>query len=487
MKKRNPLLDPILQRNEIDANKTISLASFVTAFVMIIIWVFYIIGLFAADSMVAVNIIFPIVTLVLVAPLFLRKTKFVEYRGYKYFLLSLLFLMIFLMNVIVPTYTMLTWLIPLPVASHYYTKRTTFIVFLITLALMAIALPLGAAFGEFDSELFKVSANEFKNLTRLDTGSFLNPDSISDRFYFLGHPEEYTSVGINISRWAFAFVYMYLVRALAITVVFVFCFLLDGRTSRLFESESKAVRDNQKMKSELDVASSIQRSVLPLGDPSNDHFRIHAIMDPSKEVGGDFYDYYFIDKDRFLIAVGDVSGKSIPGAMFMMKAETLIKTVAPIYKESNKILSEVNNILNESNTTNMYVTVWLGIYDTKNRTLSFTNAGHNSPIYIHDGKVTFLKDRHNMALGILKNKPYDIGKIKMCKGDKILLYTDGVTEAHNEANELYGENRLVRLIKSDVANSPRAIISSISDDLVKFAGNRQQFDDITMLMLEATK
>lgn len=488
MKKRNPLLDPILQKNEIDANKTISLAAALAALAMLALWISYLAGIFYADSMIAVNIAFPILTCLLLAPIFLRKTKYVEYKGYKYYLFGSFVSIVFLLNIVVPLYSVLAWAIIVPISTHYYSKKATLVSFLVTAILITIAIPLATLFGEMDPLIFKVTETQFATFTRSDTGTLLNPDSIPDRLYFLSHPDEYKALaGINVSRWISAFTFVLIPRILVIGIVYFVCHLLAVRTSNLLESEKRAVGDNEKIRSELDVASSIQRSVLPIKTPMNDNFRVHAIMSPSKEVGGDFYDYYFIDDNHFAIAIGDVSGKSISGAMFMMQAETLIKTLAPIHKDSDKILAEVNNMLTESNTANMYVTVWLGIYDIKKHTLSFTNAGHNSPVIVKNGKVEFLKDRHNTALGILKNRTYDVGKIKMGESDKILLYTDGVTESHNEFDELYGENRLTRLIVSNIANSPRGIITNIEDDLKKFRGNRQQFDDITMLMLEVTK
>lgn len=488
MKKKELLLDPILQKNEIDANKTISLASAVAAFVMLFLWVGYLTSFFYSRYPIAVNIIFPIFIVLLLSPLALRKTKYVGYKGYKYFLFGLFLFVVFTVNIILPIYSVISWALIVPISTHYYSKRSAFISFIVTVALMAIAIPFSVLIGQFDSVLFKVSEFQFEHLTRADTGAILNADNVSDRLYFLGHWREYKDVaGITFSRWAAAYGYLFLPRVLVVCVIYIVCHLLAKRTSYLFESERKVASDNEKIRSELDVASSIQKTVLPTSNPTNEIFRVHAIMDPSKEIGGDFYDYFYLDPTHFAIVIGDVSGKSIPGAMFMMKTETLIKTLAPIHKDSDKILSEVNNILNENNSTNMFVTVWLGIFDTKKKTLSFTNAGHNSPIIIQKDSVSFLKDKHNMALGILKDRKYEVGKIKMNKGDKIFLYTDGVTEAHSETNELYGENRLVRLIKSDIANSPRAIISSISSDITKFSGKRQQFDDITMLMLEVLK
>lgn len=488
MKKKDIMLNPILEKNEIDANKSLSYAASFAAFIMVILWIGYLTGFFYARHVIAVNIIIPILACILLSPLFLRRTKLVEYKGYKYMLFGIFLFVVFFMNVILPLYSVIAWSIIIPVSAHYYSKRTTLIVFLITIGLMTLAIPLSIMVGQFDSVLFKVSEFQFEHLTRSDTGAYLDSDNLSDRFYFLANWREYKEVtGISFSRWYAAFGYLLLPRALVVAVVYIICHLLAKRTSNLMESERKALGENERMRSELDIASSIQKSVLPTSNPSNEAYRLYATMNPSKEVGGDFYDYFQIDETRFAIVVGDVSGKSIPGAMFMMKTETVIKNLAPIYKDSNKILSEANNVLNENNSTNMYVTVWLGIFDTKKKTLSFTNAGHNSPVIIKKDDVSFLKDKHNIALGILKNKPYEVGSIKMSKGDKILLYTDGVTECHSESNELYGENRLVRLIKSNIANSPRGIVTSISSDLEKFRGNRAQFDDITMLLFEVLK
>ncbi len=239
---------------------------------------------------------------------------------------------------------------------------------------------------------------------------------------------------------------------------------------------------------ELHFARSIQHSALPAvfpPFPERKEFNIYAQMDTAKEVGGDFYDFYFVGNNKLAFLIADVSGKGIPAAMFMMTAKTLIKGFAESGKSVNETFTLANNELCKNNDTGMFVTAWMGIIDLKTGIIEYTNAGHNPPIVMHrDGTYEYLKARHGFILAGMEDVNYRKSTAELQQGDKIYLYTDGVTEATDAHDELYGEERLEKVLKSNVNSSVTEICEKIKIDIDVFAGDAPQFDDITMLCLE---
>lgn len=235
---------------------------------------------------------------------------------------------------------------------------------------------------------------------------------------------------------------------------------------------------------ELEFARQIQHSSLPSvfpPYPDRKEFDIFATMDAAKEVGGDFYDFYFADSDRLIFLVADVSGKSIPGAMFMMRAKTLLKNLAESGMGIDEVFTRANQTLCENNEADMFVTAWMGMLDLKTGVLQFVNAGHNPPIIRRsDGSAEYLRTRPNFILAGMENTRYKKHETQIFPGDEIFLYTDGVTEATDKSGSLYGENRLKEVLSS-VRLNPQKLCEAVRSDIDKFVGEAEQFDDITML------
>lgn len=249
--------------------------------------------------------------------------------------------------------------------------------------------------------------------------------------------------------------------------------------------------ESMKTKAELDVASKIQASVLPRtfpAFPECDQFDIYASMDPAKEVGGDFYDFFMIDDNRLAMVIADVSGKGVPAALFMMSARTMIKNQGFIETDPAKVLGIVNNQLAENNDEGMFVTTFLAIYDLTTRELTFSNGGHNPPYIVRaDGTVEQVAVRPGFVLGGMEGIRYRNQSIQMEIHDKLLLYTDGVTEAVNPQFELYAERRLEKVLEHTENLSPKESIEKIIEALKEFADGAEQADDITMVVLQICK
>lgn len=238
---------------------------------------------------------------------------------------------------------------------------------------------------------------------------------------------------------------------------------------------------------ELEYAKTIQLSALPSvfpPYPGQDDFDIYASMIAAKEVGGDFYDFYRINGHTVAFLVADVSGKGIPAAMFMMTAKTIIKDLAESKLPVNEILTRANEKLCENNESNMFVTAWMGIVDLDNGMLTYANAGHNPPIIVRDGKAEYLKSRPGFVLAGMEGVKYRLNELQLKPTDRIYLYTDGVTEATDLNNELYGEDRLIDFINANSDVEANTLLPAIKSDIDNFIGEAPQFDDITMLMFD---
>ena len=236
---------------------------------------------------------------------------------------------------------------------------------------------------------------------------------------------------------------------------------------------------------DLEIAKKIQHSALPSvfpPYPARKDFSIFATMDAAKEVGGDFYDFYLLDENHLAFVVADVSGKGIPGAMFMMTSKTLIKSHAESGLAVNDVFTQVNAQLCENNDAGMFVTAWMGILDLETGLIRYANAGHNPPVVKHkDGTYEYLKGRANFVLAGMEGIRYKEQQLQLQQGDEIYLYTDGVTEAHDINNQLFGEDRLLVSLNETNGMSVDEICRKVKRDVDAFQGEAEQFDDITML------
>lgn len=244
----------------------------------------------------------------------------------------------------------------------------------------------------------------------------------------------------------------------------------------------------ERIDAELAFAKAIQHSALPTVHPLYDNrkeFDIFASMHTAKEVGGDFYDFYFIDEDHLAFLIADVSGKGIPAAMFMMRSKTIIKSYAESGMSVEEVFTLANEKLCEGNDAGMFVTAWMGILNIRTGKILFANAGHNPPLVKHaDGTFEYLKSRAGFVLAGMDGVRYRKNELDLSPGDAIYLYTDGVTEATDLNDELYGEDRLHAVLQKYKDESMEVICSEIKKDVDLFAGEAPQFDDITMLALK---
>ena len=236
---------------------------------------------------------------------------------------------------------------------------------------------------------------------------------------------------------------------------------------------------------ELEYAKQIQLSALPTNFPNGDDYHIYAQMIAAKEVGGDFYDFYKLGEDTVAFLAADVSGKGIPAAMFMMTAKTIIKDLAESGLSVNDIFTRANEKLCENNESGMFVTAWMGILDIKTGKMQFANAGHNPPLLKRaNGEFEYLKMRAGFVLAGMEGVRYRVGELQLDPGDRLFLYTDGVPEATDTENKLYGEDRLLRFMNMNATEDAPVLLPALKMNIDEFVGEAPQFDDITMLMFD---
>ncbi len=240
----------------------------------------------------------------------------------------------------------------------------------------------------------------------------------------------------------------------------------------------------KKMEEELEFAYTIQDSALPKNFvfPGHDEFELFATMDPAKEVGGDFYDFFFVSGDRLALVIADVSGKGIPAALFMMRAKTAVRSMAETGKAPGEIVFQTNNELCEGNDAMMFVTVWIGIIDLYTGEMTCANAGHEYPVIRHeDGEYEYVRDAHSVALGTMEDLPSKEYTIQLKPGDRLFVYTDGVPEAINNEEVQYGEGRLLEVLNANRDKTMRETLPLVRQHVSDHADGAEQFDDITML------
>lgn len=484
----------IYEQNEYRANRNMAFSCLIIGAVLLILTVLVFADVkvfaFGQHTIQLVKIIFPIVAVLSFVPICLIKSSIFKMVGFKYFLITLLTLAFAVINIVLPKDGVLLWAIPLALAMLFFDKKVIVVTLIEVLALMLVTTPLGMLIGEWDSNLLAVSEQEFDVLIRFDNGEFLNHESFFDRLYYVNNFSKYKELlGLTVrDRWASCFLFYFLPRALMITVVGSLGVGLSKRAEIILDERICDTKHVQKMTSELSIATSIQAGVLPKEFPDSKYGEIYALSDPAKEVGGDLYDFFEIDEEHLALVIADASGKGVPASLYMMKTQSVLRALCRRTKsfDTGKLMIELNKSICEGNEMTMFVTCWLGIFNREDGTLTYTNAGHNPPIIKLGQKYEFLNSKPGIVLGAFSDFEYMTSTIKVGKGDKLFLYTDGVTEAHNVRSELYGEERLMNLV-SKLDKSPYETIYRVREDVREFSRNAEQFDDITMLMLEYRK
>ena len=253
------------------------------------------------------------------------------------------------------------------------------------------------------------------------------------------------------------------------------------------EENVRMAEEREKVETELALAARIQNAMLPKDPPEHALFSLSAFMTPAKEVGGDFYDYYYLDEDHLVLTIADVSGKGIPAALFMMMCKNMIKNYAKEGLPPSEILDRTNRSILENSQTTMFLTVWIGIYEISSGHITAANAGHEYPMLrSSDGSFTLFKDRHSIVAGGLENAVFREYGFDLEPGGTLFLYTDGAAEASNSKDEFFGTERMLAALNREPDSPPEQLIRNMRSAIDQFVGDMPQFDDLTMLAIRRT-
>lgn len=468
--KRMQIQKDIFQLNEEKANRYTAYCMVIAAIVTVLMWLLNALGFFIVDQGL-MNITMPIgVVMFLLPSLLIRIWKRNDWL-LKYIIMGCFLLGVAILASALTIQLVMAWACPIILSCHYYSPKFTHFTLTGALLCMLCAVYIGLYFGVWDSNMMRC----------VDT-----PGDAAFRADFIGRA---TAAGDNIILRVFNF--YYIPRAVILIVVYLIGITLSKRTHGLLKQQEADHREKERIGAELHVATQIQSSMLPCifpAFPEYQEFDIYASMNPAKEVGGDFYDFFLVDRDHLALVIADVSGKGVPAALFMMISKTLLKNVAQAGLLPKEALQKVNNQLLESNEAEMFVTVWLGIYEISTGKLTAANAGHEYPALKRaDGRFELYKDRHGFVLAGMENTRYREYELQLDEGDILFVYTDGVAEATDRDNQLYGAERMLDALNRRTDAGPQELLEDVKADIDGFVGDAMQFDDITMMALKVNK
>ncbi len=263
---------------------------------------------------------------------------------------------------------------------------------------------------------------------------------------------------------------------------------MEARIQRYVEDITRITSEKERIGAELALATKLQAAFIPNTFPpfpDRREFDVYAVMDPAKEVGGDFYDFYLIDDDHLCVVMADVSGKGIPAALFMMVSKIIIQSCAMLGRSAAEILDKTNEAICSNNKENMFVTVWLGILELSTGRLTCANAGHEYPVFKRpDGGFELYRDRHGFVVGGLAGARYREYEIQLEPGTKFFVYTDGVPEATDASGAMFGTERMLAALNAHADAPPKEVLAGVRAAVDGFVRDAEQFDDLTMLCLE---
>ena len=460
----------IFEVNEQDANRYTAFCLSVAAGVALLLWVLNMFGLFIVDELL-MNIAMPAGVLLFLLPSLLERVWKNRRRKLKYVMMCCFMLGIAILSSTLTVQMVLAWACPIVLSCHYYSPRFTHFTLAGVLVCMLCSIYIGLYAGVWDANMMRSSEVL---------------EGIAQRAEFI---REAAARGDNILLRVFNF--YYIPRAAILVIVYLIGITLSGRTHSLLRRQETDNREKERISAELNVASHIQRDLLPCifpAFPERKEFDIYAAMDPAKEVGGDFYDFFLIDDDHLALVMADVSGKGVPAALFMVIAKTLLKNASQAGLSPRAVLEKVNDQLCENNKEDMFVTVWFGVYEISTGRLTASNAGHEYPaVKRGDEGFGLLKDKHGFVLAGMENSRYREYELQLGEGDALFVYTDGVAEATNAENIQYGTERMLNALNSVPDASPEHLLLEVKADIDRFVGEASQFDDITMLCLKRRK
>lgn len=464
--------EELLINNEIQANKLFGFSMIFLGVAVCLVWILNELGVFAVRKELLRGVAWQTMLFALILFILSRVLKGNQ-KWLKYLMMVSLIFMLARVDVALTYNVTMIMILPVVLSCRYFNKIFT----IETIFMTALGFFLSALITTyFDYAVVDLNFVVFNDLEFVDFKAYIyDLEDILDTLNYT--TQDRVSAYLTLS---------YLPKLLVFLIISNVCVYISKKGRDLILAQKDIVERDAKIASELNLAKDIQTNMLPTifpPFPNKEEVDIYATMEPAKEVGGDFYDFYMLDDDHVGFVIADVSGKGVPAALFMSITKTLIKNEATLGLSPGFIFSKVNHMLTEENESNMFVTSWLGILDLKTGILTYSNAGHNPPLIYHNGTYEYLKGKPQMVLGAFDGMKYKDFEIKLDEGDKVFLYTDGVTESINNTKEQFGEERLLNYLNQNKEATLMDTLKGLREDIRVFAEDAEQFDDITMLIM----
>lgn len=459
--------------NEIQANILTAVAMCISTSVLILCWLLNVIGFFETGK--AINSVALFCSIEMLVPAILCFIFKGQKKWLKYVMMIAYVFALGHIDMVLSYNVTIIMVVPVVISCRYYSHYMTAQIAMLTVVAFLASTIFGSYYNLGSLDLNFYGAKWATDIT-IRAG-----ETIKESLFRQGLVDPQT-------RMRTLLLLGFIPKWLNFSVISVVCLLIARRGYEMVINQAEISTKNAHIESELNLASDIQANMLPsIFPPFPDHkeFDIFALMNPAREVGGDFYDFFMVDDIHVAVVIGDVSGKGVPAALFMVTAKTLIKDHAQLGLNPEEVLTRVNKILCDGNDANLFVTGWIGILNIKTGVLKYANAGHNAPL-LKNGNYPYqyLKSTPGFVLAGIDTYKYKQSEITLQKGSKLFLYTDGVTEATRNDDTLYGEERLLKYINTLAYASVEETIKGIRKDIDLFIEDAEQFDDITMLVLE---
>ena len=458
--------DELFHANEMQANRMVMRVLFINVIILSLLFVAVELGFFPVSGTILPATVGAL-CIVLLLGLISRKVG--QDAWWLKFLLLLGVLLVYArIDALLTHKVAILMVLPVLCSSRYFSRRLT--VFMT--ALTAVVFLLSAIYGAYHGWVNMNDVMVTPGSTFTNTG------------VFLGSGIEQTLDRAKYARDTLIF--SYIPKLFMFLIAAVISVHIADRGRRMVVAQKEMSEDSARMETELQMATQIQEGMLPNiypPFPDRKEFDIYGTMNPAREVGGDFYDFFLIDDDHLAMVVADVSGKGVPAALFMMAAKIILANYAMMGKSPSEVLEATNLTVCSNNPQEMFVTVWLGILEISTGILTAANAGHEYPALKKNGRFELVKDRHGFVVGGIENVTYPQYTLQLEPGDTLFLYTDGVPEATNQTLESFGTARMIDALNENPAASPRALLQNVHAAVDRFVGKAEQFDDLTMLCL----
>ena len=459
-----------LWNNEIQANLFVARILIYTAMIAIIILVLSMLHIFSINSAVMTRYL----TLT-IAELLIPAAVCIYLKGEKPWLKVLLMVayvvVLARLHMVLGHNIVLCLVFPVALSVRYYSRSLTSMVSVLTIVTYLLSSYYGIT-----RQITRIDLN----MVELPAGTVLEfPENAVLRSAIDPAMIDYDRLFMRFLQHSF------LPKLILFSMIAIICSLIAERGRMAIYAQKAETEKTERLATELNLASDIQTNVLPNifpVYPDRKEFNLYASMTAAKEVGGDFYDFFFVDDDHIALVMADVSGKGIPAALFMMVARTLIKNRAMMGGTPGEILYDVNNQLCEGNVAELFVTVWLGILEISTGKGLAANAGHEHPVLRRAGEdFSLVIYKHSPAVATMEGLKFREHEFQMRPGDTLFVYTDGVAEATDSKNEMFGTDRMLEALNSEADANVESMISNVTKSINRFVKDAPQFDDITML------